>query len=221
MTHLDGVACTMKTSILQSLQDKYKCLFIDFTENINRMEVLKNKASSPKITLIYTLLQFSYTQDLYDFSDRSPITDLWYFIIYELMEFVERSHNDFNRKFAYNRFAYNSISEFLIPKEQLGKPNQDKVKMILYEKMFSKYKTLFIVPHLDSIDVIFEEMKKRNNGIDVLKTNFIFAQIIFFNVLEQHFNYDNFIFIKPNTETLYSQNTFDTITGKLLEMHNE
>lgn len=221
MISLDGLACTMKTSILHKLASKYKCLFIDFTENINRMEVFKTKANNPKITLIYTMLQFAYTKDLYDFSDRSPITDLWYFIIYELVGFIEAAQNDFNRKFAYNRFVYDRLCEFLIPKEQLHLKNQDRVKVVLYENMFSKYKTLFIVPHLECVDIILEKMKERNNGIDVLKTNFIFAQIIFFNVLEQHFNYDNFMFIRPSVESLYTQNTFDDITGKLIEFYNE
>lgn len=221
MIHLDGPACVMKTSILKNISKEYKCIFIDFSENVARFNNFRNKTSNPKLTLMYTLTQYAQTLEPYDFSDRSPVTDLYYFIVYELLEFIKKSNNDFHRVYAYRKFVLNHLTEFMIPKDELKNANINSIKQVLYDKMFSKYKTFFIIPSIDSIDIIYDQMVKRENGIDLLDKSFIFAQIIVFDVLRLYFNYDNFIFYEVLKENLYTDNESVRIKDMLIDFKNK
>ena len=243
--YIDGVSCLGKTDMLRKIKDS-EGISISYNDLSERCQYIYNNFSNKSTCNIlqsaYSLLNM-HLKPRYKCSiiDRSPLTDFWYSIILKVLESMKKEEKKLN---IYNNYsimqkgelsAKEQLDKFLfidpyklsniknyVPNDHTNNDNNNNIllKMILKD-IFFMYKTLVVIPHHYHVPQIFEKMKSRNNGIDILDPLYVHAQIIVFDNLRKYYDLPNFEFydINSNVELFSDKHLedFKIITLKLYE----
>ncbi|QLI62370.1 HZV_115 [Dikerogammarus haemobaphes nudivirus] len=212
---IDGVACCLKTSLLKKLNsNNFKCGFLDFTECIELYPKFADKAKSTVLTFIYTHLQIAQVKDVdMDFSDRSPITDLWYFIIFELYNKIKEDEKTNQRDTIenYRKFIRSKLVDFIALPDDRDNNKMTKLQSLLYTHFFTQFPTLYLIPKIKHIPDIVQQMKIRNNGIDLICEDYVLAQILVFSEIIETYQIPNSYIYNFDTDTIYSDSELNKL----------
>lgn len=224
---LDGTACCMKTSILRKFEkDGYRCKYMDFKENVDIYPDFIHKTKRSKLSYMYTIhqmTQLQYDSDV-DFIDRSPLSDLWYFIIFEI--FNQMKEDGGENEQLYKELANAELSKFMYTQsefEDIEKNNTPAcpIRYNLHKNFFTKCQTLLFIPDVSHTNEILTEMTNRSNGLDILDSDFVRAQIIFFNVLYDDFKLPNIHAYRFKDGKLFTNKQLDDITSFTINLKNK
>ena len=224
--YIEGVSCVGKTTMLKQI-NKSEGISIFYNDLKERCHYIYNKFYDKHncniLQSLYSLLNIHLKpKDDWCIVDRSPLSDLWYTIIFKILKFMKKekmtsqttmkllqkgeikAQEELNKILFIDPFKLMNEKSFNISNNNNNNDNDENnnsnsdsiiLKMCLKD-IISMYHTLVIIPHHNHVPEIFEKMKSRDNGIDILDPLFIHAQIILFDTLKKYYDLPNFEFYK-------------------------
>lgn len=203
--YLEGTACTRKTSLLKDLQHAnfpvvnsvgYQCSFNDLTEKIKEFPLFKHKAESAVVEHLYmldqvsTFLRMRESQQPVVIFDRSPLASIAYTIVLPFFK-----------------------------EDKLREPMPDVLQKI--EDIFEDQQLRDIVKRSAALNpcdyyIFFlnsdaektlQLMKKRDNKLDILSTDYVTVQNKVFMELAKCLPRENYHIIHVEADPTHYTNT--------------
>ena len=212
--YIDGVSCVGKTTMLEQL-NKSEGISISYNDLKERCQYIYNEFSDKHncniLQSAYNLLNIHLRpKDNCCIVDRSPLSDLWYTIIFKILECMKKEKmtstsllkilqkGEMKAQEELNKILfiepYKLINEKSFHISNNNSNNDNIILKMILKDIISMYQTLVVIPHHDHVPQILKKMKIRNNGIDILDPLFIHAQIILFDSLKKYYDLPNFQF---------------------------
>ena len=194
---LCGVCCVGKSSILNSLRenDKFHVIMSDFLENTQRLPLFRKKHTNLGIQCLYSI----YMRDSYTV-DRT----------------VDPGHANL---FLHDRDFKSDLFYDAVMKEMENRgTGLQMLETIFGEPFFFKtlnVPTIFMILAPEVEPLVLKQMRKRNNGLDLMSLDYVSAQNRVFTYMQKFSPTFNYHFIQLEKDKIYTHQVYEMVKEKI------